>query len=38
VFACDASGPADRWQRSQTWARLLQRLPLTPAAESLPAT
>jgi len=37
VFACDASGPADRWQRSQTWAPLLQRLPLTPAAESLPA-
>ena len=38
VFACDTSGPADRWQRSQTWAPLLQRLPLTPAAESLPAT
>jgi len=38
VFACDASGPADRWQRSQTWAPLLQRLPLTPAAASLPAT
>ncbi len=35
VFACDASGPADRWQRSQAWALLLQRLPLTPAAESL---
>ena len=38
VFACDASGPADRWQRSQAWAPLLQRLPLTPASESLPAT
>ncbi len=38
VFACDASGPADRWQRSQTWAPLLLRLPLTPAIESLPAT
>jgi len=38
VFACDTSAPADRWQRSQTWAPLLQRLPLTPAAESLPAT
>ena len=37
VFACDASGPADRWQRSQAWAPLLQRLPLTPAAEGLPA-
>ena len=38
VFACDTSAPADRWQRSQAWAPLLQRLPLTPAAESLPAT
>jgi len=37
VFACDTSAPADRWQRSQAWAPLLQRLPLTPAAESLGA-
>ncbi len=38
VFAYDASGPADRAERSQTWAPLLQRLSLTPAAECLPAT
>jgi predicted kinase len=38
VFAYDASAPADRAERSQTWAPLLQRLSLTPAAECLPAT
>ena len=29
VFAYDASGPADRAERSQTWAPLLQRLSLS---------
>ncbi len=38
VFAYDASGPAGRAERSQTWATLLQRLSLTPAAECPPAT
>jgi len=37
VFAYEASGPADRAERSQTWAPLLQRLSLTPAAECFPA-
>ncbi len=30
VFAYDASGPADRAERSQTWAPLLRRLSLSP--------
>jgi len=38
VFGYDASRPADRAQRPQAWAPLLQRLSLTPAAECLPAT
>jgi hypothetical protein len=38
VFGYDASRPVDRAQHPQTWAPLLQRLSLTPAAECLPAT
>ncbi|MGQ0577948.1 MAG: bifunctional aminoglycoside phosphotransferase/ATP-binding protein [Betaproteobacteria bacterium] len=38
VFAYDASAPADRAERWQTWVPLLQRLSLTTPPECLPAT